>query len=240
VLKIKKKLRMACILSIESSTQTCSAAISTDGKLVWNRENTGLSSHSAVLGVYAAEAVRFVHANHFRLDAVAVSEGPGSYTGLRIGVSLAKGLCFGWDIPLIALPTLKVMATRLAPSASYLCPMIDARRMEVYAALYDGNLNELDPVRAIIIDENSYRDLLVQKEIIFFGNGADKCKNIIHSPNAIFMDGVYPLASDMINEAEKAFISKAFANTAYFEPFYLKEFQATTPKNRVINILSQK
>jgi len=233
--KIKKKLGMACILLIESSSQTCSAAVAADKKLLWNRENTDLSSHSAVLGVYIAEAVRFVQANHLKLDAVAVSEGPGSYTGLRIGVSLAKGLCFGWDIPLIALPTLKVMATRLAPSASYLCPMIDARRMEVYAALYDGNLQELEPVRAIIIDENSYQNLLSQKEIIFFGSGAEKCKTAIHSPNAIFMDEVYPLASDMINEAEKAFISKKFVNTAYFEPFYLKEFQATTPKNKVIS-----
>jgi len=231
---------MACILQIESSTQTCSAAVSADGKLLWNRENTDLSSHSAVLGVYIAEAVRFVQENHIILDAVAVSEGPGSYTGLRIGVSLAKGLCFGWNIPLIALPTLKVMATRLAPSASYLCPMIDARRMEVYAALYDGNLEELEPVRAIIIDENSYLDLLSQKEIIFFGSGAEKCKSIIHSPNAIFRDGIYPMASDMINESEKAFMSKKIVNTAYFEPYYLKEFQATTPKNKVIPITSIK
>jgi len=226
---------MACILLIESSTQICSAAVSMDGKLLWNRESVNLSSHSAVLGVYVAEAVRFVQANHFLLDAVAVSEGPGSYTGLRIGVSLAKGLCFGWDIPLIALPTLKVMATRLSPSPSYLCPMIDARRMEVYAALYDGTLQELEPAQAIIIDENSYRNLLSQKEIVFFGSGAEKCKTVIHSPNAIFIDGVYPLASDMISEAENALISKKYVNTAYFEPFYLKEFQATTPKNKVIS-----
>jgi len=228
---------MACILSIESSTQTCSAAVSTDGKLVWNKESRELSSHSTVLGVYISEAVRFVQANHFRLDAIAVSEGPGSYTGLRIGVSLAKGLCFGWDIPLIALPTLKALATRFAPSTSYLCPMIDARRMEVYAALYDGSLNEIEPARAIIVDENSYRDLLSRNEIIFFGTGADKCKTVIHSSNAIFSDGAYPLASDMINEAEKAFILKEFVNTAYFEPFYLKEFQATIPKNKVIQII---
>lgn len=227
---------MACILSIESSIQICSAAISADGKIVWEKENTDQSSHSAVLGVYIAEAVRFVQENHFQLDAVAVSEGPGSYTGLRIGVSLAKGLCFGWGIPLIALPTLKIMATRLAPSASYFCPMIDARRMEVYAALYDGNLNEIEPARAIIIDENSYHDLLGQKEIIFFGNGSDKCKTVIHSSNAVFMEGVHPLASDMIKGAEQAFQTKDFVNLAYFEPFYLKEFQATTPKNKIINI----
>ena len=228
---------MACILSIESSTQTGSIAISIAKKLVWNRENTDLFSHSMVLGTYVSEAVQFIQANHFRLDAIAVSEGPGSYTGLRIGISLAKGLCFGWDIPLIALPTLKIMATRFAPSSSYLCPMIDARRMEVYSALYDGNLNEMEPVRAIIIEEDSYRDLLAQKEIIFFGNGADKCKAVIHSSKAVFVDDVYPSASNMIDEAEKAFMRKAFVDVAYFEPFYLKEFQATTPKNKVISIM---
>jgi len=225
---------MACILSIESSTQTCSAAVSIDGKLVWNKENTDITSHSAVLGVYVMEAVRFVQKNHFRLDAVAVSEGPGSYTGLRIGVSLAKGLCFGLEIPLIALPTLKIMATRFVPSPSYLCPMIDARRMEVYAALFDGNLNEIEPVRAVIIKEDSYGDLLLHDKIIFFGNGAEKCKNIIRSTNAFFVDNVHPSALDMIEEAEKAFSRKNFVDVAYFEPFYLKEFQATTPKNKVI------
>jgi len=198
-----------------------------------------MTSHSAVLGVYVAEAVGFVQANGLRFDAVAVSEGPGSYTGLRIGISLAKGLCFAWSIPLIALPTLKVMASRLAPAASYLCPMIDARRMEVYAALYDGNLNEIEPVQPIIIEESSYRDRLAQNEIIFFGNGAEKCKPVIHSSNAIFIDDIYPLASDMIDEACKAFISKNFVNVAYFEPFYLKEFQATTPKNKVIGMIRQ-
>jgi len=239
VCKKKFFLLMACILSIESSTQICSATVAMNGKLVWNKENTELFSHSTVLGVYAAEAIRFIHANHFRLDAVSVSEGPGSYTGLRIGVSLAKGLCFGLDIPLIAIPTLKVMATRFVPSTAYLCPMLDARRMEVYSTLYDGNLNEIEPVRANIIDENSYRDFLTQKEIIFFGNGADKCKDFIHSPNAIFADDVYPLASNMIEEAEKAFVRKDFRDTAYFEPFYLKEFQATTPKNKVIPAISK-
>ena len=225
---------MACILSIESSTQTCSIAVSVNGKLVWNKESTESFSHSTVLGVFVDDAIRFIRSNHFLLDGVAVSEGPGSYTGLRIGVSLAKGLCYGLDIPLIALPTLKIMASRFIPSSSYLCPMIDARRMEVYSTIYDGNLNEIEPVRAIIIDEDSFRDWLCQKEIIFFGDGADKCKAIIRSSNAVFADGVYPTASDMIDEAEKAFLRKKFVDIAYFEPFYLKEFQATTPKNKVI------
>jgi len=225
---------MACILSIESSTLTCSVAVSVAGELVWNKENAETFSHSAVLSSYIAEAMQFIRANHLPADAIAVSEGPGSYTGLRIGISLAKGICYGLDIPLIALPTLKIMATRLAPSSSYLCPMIDARRMEVYSALYDGNLNEIMPVRAVIIDENSFRDFPAHKEIIFFGTGANKCKAIIQLPNAVFADNVFPAAFDMIDEAEKAFAKKAFVNTAYFEPVYLKEFQATTPKNKVI------
>jgi tRNA threonylcarbamoyladenosine biosynthesis protein TsaB len=225
---------MACILSIESSTQTCSTAVAYDGKLMWNKENPDLASHSAVLGVYVAEAIRFIQANNFQPDAVAVSEGPGSYTGLRIGVSLAKGLCYGMDIPLIAVPTLKIMAKRFVPSSSYLCPMVDARRMEVYAALFDGNLNEPEPARAIIINEDSYREILSHEKIIFFGSGAEKCKSVIRSANAVFIDGVHPTASDMIEEAEQAFIRKTFADIAYFEPFYLKEFQATTPKNKVL------
>ena len=231
---------MACILSIESSNQVCSVAVAINGKLVWNKENTELFSHSTVLGVYVSEAVQFIQTNQFRLDAVAVSEGPGSYTGLRIGISLAKGLCYGWNIPLIALPTLKIMAMRFVPSASYLCPVIDARRMEVYAALYDGNLNEIEPAQAIIINENSYREILAQREIIFLGSGAEKCRTVIRSLNATYVDNVFPLASNMLGEAEKAYISKTFVDTAYFEPVYLKEFQATTPKNKVISPKTEK
>ena len=225
---------MACILLIESSTPTCSAAVSSGGKIVWCQESPDSASHSAVLGVFVAEAVGFIQANNLRLDAVAVSEGPGSYTGLRIGVSLAKGLCFGLEIPLIAVPTLKISAARFVPSDSYLCPMIDARRMEVYAALFDGNLNEIEPVRAIIINEDSYRDLLSHNKITFFGSGAVKCKSIIRSDNAFFPENILPSASDMMKEAEQAFINKNFADIAYFEPFYLKEFQATTPGNKII------
>jgi len=226
---------MACILSVESSAKTGSVAVSVGGKLVWNKEHSEFISHSSVLGVFISEAICFIHSNHIRLDAVAVSEGPGSYTGLRIGISLSKGLCYGLGIPLIAIPTLKIMASHFFPSTSYLCPMIDARRMEVYAALYDGNLNEIKPVRPIIIDAELFRDLQDNdnREIIFFGSGADKCKKIIPLSNAVFVDGIYPKASNMIEEAEKAFIKNEFVDTAYFEPFYLKEFQATTPKNKL-------
>ena len=225
---------MACILLIESSSQTGSIAVSIDGKLAWNQENTEFFSHSAVMGGYIVEAIQFIKKINLRLDAVAVSEGPGSYTGLRIGISLAKGLCYGLDISLIAIPTLKIMATRFAHSFSCLCPIIDARRMEVYTALYDGNLNEIEPVQAIIVNENSFRDLLAQKEVVFFGSGIDKCKPYISSQNAVFIDCVFPSASNMIVEAENAYMKKEFVNVAYFEPFYLKEFQATNPKNKLI------
>jgi len=225
---------MACILSIESSAQISSVAVSVDGKLLWNKENTHLFSHSSVLGVDTVEAIRFLNSNGYRLDAVAVSEGPGSYTGLRIGISLAKGLCFGFDVPLIAIPTLKIMATHFAGSSSYLCPMIDARRMEVYSALYDGNLKEISPACATIINNDSFKDIPDQREIIFFGTGINKSKSFISSPHAIFADSIYPVASKMINEAEKAFSEKKFENIAYFEPCYLKEFQAIKPKNKVL------
>jgi len=225
---------MACILSIESSCQICSVAVAINGKLVWNKEHTERFSHSNVLGVFVSEAIQFIHTNRFRLDAVAISEGPGSYTGLRIGISLAKGLCFGMNIPLIALPTLKIMAMKFTPSSSFLCPVVDARRMEVYAALYDGNLNEIEPVKALTVEENSFQEILNQKQIVFLGSGADKCRSVIRSSNATFVENIYPLASSMTGEAEKAYIEKAFVNVAYFEPLYLKEFQATTPKNKIL------
>ena len=227
---------MICILCIESSVRNCSVAVSIDGKLAWNKENSEAFSHSSVLGVSVSDAIRYIGENHFELSAVAVSAGPGSYTGLRIGVSLAKGLCYGLEIPLIAIPTLKMMATRFIPASSYLCPMIDARRMEVYAALYDGNLNEIEPVRAVVIEENSYSEYLSEHRIVFFGDGSDKCKTLIRSSNAVFEDNIYPLASDMIGLANAVFLQKKFVDTAYFEPLYLKEFQATVPKNKVIPV----
>jgi len=225
---------MTCILLIESSTQICSVAVSCNKKIVWSMHNSEVNSHSSVVGVFINEAVVFVKENNYQIKAVAVSAGPGSYTGLRIGISIAKGLCYGWNIPLIAIPTLKIIAARLIPSSSYLCPMIDARRMEVYAALYDGHLKELDAAKPVIVDEGFYSDILAKKEIIFFGNGSDKCKRIINSPNAIFVDNIHPLADNMNDEALRAFEEKIFANLAYFEPFYLKDFQATIPKNKVI------
>ena len=234
-----KKIQMACILLIESSTQVCSVAVSNDAKLLWNQENMESFSHSAVLGSFISEAMTFIKENSLRLDAVAVSKGPGSYTGLRIGVSLAKGLCYGLDIPLIALSSLKVMASQFAPSSSYLCPMFDARRMEVYTALFDGNLNEIEPAKSMVIDEDSFQNILSDKKIIFFGNGVEKCKAVIKSINANFLSNIYPLATNMIIEAENAIFEKTFVDIAYFEPYYLKDFQATTPKNKIFSFMNK-
>jgi len=229
---------MACILSIESSTQVCSVALSNDGQLVWYKENNEHFSHSHVIGTYVLESMHIIRDNSLKLDAVAVSEGPGSYTGLRIGVSMAKGLCFGLDIPLIAISSLKVMASQFAPSSSFLCPMFDARRMEAYVALYDGNLNELEPSRSIVITEDSYADILTYNKVIFFGNGSEKLKNLICSKNAEFIDNIHPSAKNMIFEAENANCKKMYVDIAYFEPYYLKDFQATIPKNKIFSFLS--
>ena len=167
-------------------------------------------------------------------DAVAVSGGPGSYTGLRIGVSMAKGICYGRNLPLIGLPTLEVLCVPVLlyhelPDDALLCPMIDARRMEVYSAVYDRALNVIRKVGADVIDENSYQEYLDKGPVYFFGNGALKCKDKIVHPNARFLENIYPLASNMSPLSEKALAKEDFKDVAYFEPFYLKEFIATKP-----------
>lgn len=172
------------------------------------------------------------------LDAVALSIGPGSYTGLRIGTSFAKGLCYGCDLKLITIPTLKIIAQNAKEKYNIeddalLCPMIDARRMEVYNCIYDAQLNEVRATEPQIIDENSFADILKDKKIYFFGNGAEKCKPFITHENAIFLSEVYPLATSMIKLAEEAFSREDFADVAYFEPFYLKAAHVTVPKNQL-------
>jgi tRNA threonylcarbamoyladenosine biosynthesis protein TsaB len=230
---------MAFLLTIETSTTVCSLSLFANGMPVFERLDTTGASHASLLGVFAAEALVYARKEHIKIDAVAVSAGPGSYTGLRIGVSEAKGLCYGLDIPLIALPTLKILTTQAFHHAPFtvhplFCPMIDARRMEVFAALYDEKLNEIRPVQADIIDENSYKEYLDKQPVVFFGNGSDKCRAIIQSPNAVFIPDIYPAAGAMIALAEEAFANEKFVDVAYFEPFYLKEFQATIPKNKFI------
>lgn len=236
----KKTDTMPCILNIETATEVCSVAISQNGKVIYAKEDTKGPSHAVLLGRFVDDAIKKLKEDDIKLDAIAVSCGPGSYTGLRIGVSEAKGLCFGLDIPLIAINTLKVMASGVAANGglannTLLCPMIDARRMEVYDTLFDNKLKEVKEVSADIINEDSFKNVLKENKVAFFGNGANKCKDVLNHDNAIFLDGIYPKATDMVALAEEAFSNNDFVDAAYFEPFYLKEFVATTPKNKVLS-----
>jgi len=223
------------ILHIETSTNVCSVALSENGICLFSKSNADGMNHAALLSVFIAEALEILKPINKKLDAVAVSSGPGSYTGLRIGVSTAKGLCYGYGIPLIAVSTLEVLTAEALKSVgddenALFCPMIDARRMEVYAAIYNNKGKIKREISADIIDESSYLEFLDNKTVYFFGNGAEKCKTTLTHPNARFIDHLVPLAENMISFAELAFSQNQFVDTAYFEPFYLKEFQTTTPK----------
>ena len=226
---------MSCILHIETSTEVCSVAVSQDGASIFSKEDFKGPSHATELGRFVDEALSFADSHAIPVDAVAVSCGPGSYTGLRIGVSMAKGVCYGLNVPLIGIPTPEVMCVpvllfRDLPEDALLCPMIDARRMEVYAAVYDRSLRAKREIGADIVDENSYAEFLAEHPVYFFGNGAAKCKDKLTHPNARFIDDVYPLAKWMFPLAEKAVANHDFKDVAYFEPFYLKEFVASLPK----------
>ena len=225
---------MSIILHIETSTNVCSVALSENGRCLFSKSNAEGMNHAALLSVFIAEALEVLKSNEKKLDAVAVSSGPGSYTGLRIGVSTAKGLCYGYGIPLIAVSTLEVLTAQALQSVLdqnvLYCPMIDARRMEVYAAFYNADMEIKREISADIIDSDSYADMLDKQPVYFFGNGVEKCKSTLTHPNARFIDNLVPLAENMISFAEKAFADNNFVDVAYFEPFYLKEFQTTTPK----------
>ena len=229
---------MACILHIETSTDVCSVALSEDGTILFTKEDFDGPQHAVTLGVFVDEVLSMADSHAKPIDAVALSCGPGSYTGLRIGASMAKGICYGRNLPLIALPTLKVMSVPILlmdelPEDALLCPMIDARRMEVYAAIYDRALNPVKEVSADIITADSYAEYLREHPVYFFGNGAAKCKEVITHQNARFIDDIQPLARWMFPLADRAFLDGTFQDVAYFEPFYLKEFVATVAKNKV-------
>jgi len=222
---------MASILHIETSTDVCSVALSKDGKCVFSREDYDGPNHAVKLGVFVDEALSFADSNMIGLEAVAVSSGPGSYTGLRIGVSMAKGVCFGRDLKLIAVPTLQLLAVPLLLSeqieeGALLCPMIDARRMEVYSALYDRALREVRGVQADVVDGSTYEQYLREQPIYFFGNGAEKCMDVIANANARLIKDVQPVAKWMFPIAEKRFFNGQFEDVAYFVPYYLKDFVA--------------
>lgn len=228
---------MATILSIETSTDVCSVAVAQDNHVIFHNEDLEGPSHNIKCGLFVEEALSFAESHAIPLDAVAVSEGPGSYTGLRIGVSMAKGVAYGRNVPLLAIPTLQLMCVPVLlyheeiPEDSLLVPMIDARRMEVYSAVYDRSLKEVRDIRPDIVTAETYAEYLERGPVVFFGNGSGKCKDTIRHPNAIFIDGIQPLARHAAPLAEMRLRRNEIASTAYFEPFYLKEFQATKPKN---------
>lgn len=226
---------MATILNIETSTRVCSAALALDGKVVVLEESYTRNSHAENITLFSEKAVKDAGLSFRELDAIAVSKGPGSYTGLRIGVSTAKGYCYALDKPLISIGTLKAMAAGMIENENnaddfLYCPMIDARRMEVYAAVFDTNLNKVKKTEAVIVDENSFHDLLSANKIIFAGDGAAKCRGgLSHGQNAFFKDGFYPSAAFMATLSEHKFNKQNFEDVAYFEPFYLKDFVAGIP-----------
>ena len=227
---------MSCILNIETSTDVCSLAVSVDGDLVFNKEDHSVHNHSVSLGVFVDEALSFIDDRHIPLDAVAVSCGPGSYTGLRIGVSMAKGICYGRGVKLIAVPTLELMCVpvllgeKIAEDNALLCPMLDARRMEVYAQVFDRALAEKRGIQADVVDADTYKEYLAQSPVYFFGNGAEKCMETIANPNAHLIKGIEPLAKNMFPLAEKRIAKEQYEDVAYFVPFYLKDFVAKQPK----------
>ena len=226
---------MSCILHIETSTDACSVAVSDDSQVIYHEEmHEGHSSER--LGSMADAAMSFADSHAIPFDAVAVSSGPGSYTGLRIGVSMAKGVCFGRDLKLIAVPTLELLCVPVLlreelPDDALLCPMIDARRMEVYAAVYDRALHTVREVQADVVEAATYSEWLDSKPVFFFGNGARKCMETIAHPNAHFIDGIEPVARWMQPLAERRLLQGQTEDVAYFTPFYLKEFAAKVPKN---------
>lgn len=232
---------MAVLLLIETATPVCSVALARDSELLALRESQEDNVHSSLITVFIRETCKEAGLAMEDIDAVAVSKGPGSYTGLRIGVSAAKGLCYALDKPLIAIPTLLSMASgaRLHLSGdikdlnntAMLCPMIDARRMEVYTAVFDSDLTEVMGTTAKIITKNSFSELLAEHPVYFFGNGAGKCRDLLAGrENANFIEGFVPSSKHMIGLAEKAFLSKNFVDVAYFEPYYLKDFIAGKPR----------
>ncbi len=226
---------MACILNIETSTDVCSVAVSENGTCIFKEEDHSGPNHAVKLGVFVDEALSFTDNHAIPFDAVAVSSGPGSYTGLRIGTSMAKGVCYARDLKLLAVPTLEVLCVPVLlrhelPDDALLCPMIDARRMEVYAAVFDRALRPVRATMADVVNQTTYKEFLDEHPVYFFGNGAAKCMEAIAHPNAHLIEGIEPLAKNMFPLAEKRFLREEFEDVAYFVPNYLKDFVALKPK----------
>jgi tRNA threonylcarbamoyladenosine biosynthesis protein TsaB len=230
---------MALILNIETATQVCSVGLSNGTEILSIRESREKNIHASLITVFSEEVCREAGILMNELDAVSVSKGPGSYTGLRIGVSTAKGFCFALDIPLIAVPTLQSMAlgalwsledSPKPPANALYCPMIDARRMEVYTALFDQQNREVRATEALIVDEESFHEEIETNIIYYFGDGAEKCREVLYHEHMIYLNDLHPSATNQAVLANAKFLSKDFEDLAYFEPYYLKDFIAGKPR----------
>ena len=227
---------MNTILSIDSATRSGSVALHKDGQLIGLQQYNIDKSHSSLLHVIIDQLIQNCGLSKSDLDAIAISAGPGSYTGLRIGVSSAKGFCFALDKPLIAVNTLEAMAKQvfnINTEKVLLCPMIDARRSEVYGMIFDHNLTIIEETEAIIVDEHSFDKYLQENRIIFFGDGSGKCKTILNNENAVFLDNIVPSAKEIGELATQKYLKEDFENLAYYEPFYLKEFRIIKSKKKL-------
>ena len=228
------KKDLSLIISIETSTKVCSVALHENGVLLGDNSLWVAQSHSVMLTTMMEDVVKHAQRSMHEIDAVAVAKGPGSYTGLRIGTATAKGLCFALDKPLIGINSLTAMAAALqgqVPGNHWFCPMIDARRMEVYCAIYDQHLGEQQTTEAKIIDGDSFKDILDHQTLVFFGDGAAKCQEVLgQSPNALFASEFHPTARSVGKLAHQAYENQQFEDLAYFEPFYLKDFVALPSK----------
>lgn len=227
-------------LCIETSSSVCSVALTSNLAVDFHLESDRPMQHAALLGPYIEKCMDELARREVKLDAVAVSLGPGSYTGLRIGLSMAKGLCYAQDIPLIGIPTLRILASKAMFSRmdfqgdELIVPMIDARRMEVYAAVYDFALRDVMPARPVILDAGSFTDILAGHKVLFIGDGTEKARTLIQSPDAVWLSASAPLATDMLALAERAYLQQDFLDLAYSTPLYLKEYEAALPKNKVL------
>lgn len=226
---------MVIILNIETATKNCSVSIAkNETVLVLKELNDGNYSHAEKLHPFIQDILKEADVTLKEIDAVAVSKGPGSYTGLRIGVSAAKGLCFAFDKPLISIETLESLAHSVSVEEGFIIPMLDARRMEVYATVFNTSYNQVREIRAEIINENSFQEYLSENKVYFLGDGAEKCKEVIQHKNAVFIDDKFPSAKQMATLSYAKYKINDIEDVAYFEPFYLKDFMVTQEKKKVV------
>ncbi len=222
---------MSLILNIETATKNCSVSLADNGKVIALKEvNDGNYSHAENLHVFIQDVLKQANKSLKNVDAVAVSRGPGSFTGLRIGVSTVKGLCYALDVPLISTSTLQALALQVNKEKGLVIPMLDARRMEVYSAIFNVDNSQVREIQAQVLDENSFVAYLENKDVYFIGDGVAKTKEIINHQNAFFIDDKLPSANEMVQLSFDKFQQKDFEDVAYFEPFYLKDFVTTAKR----------